>query len=34
MWLRETFYNSIYLELVEKEQNSDAVLISAVFRIR
>ena len=34
MWLMQTFYNSIYLELVEKEQNSGAVLTSAVFRNR
>ena len=34
MWLRETFYNSISLEFVEKEQNSDAVLTSAVFGTR
>ena len=32
MWLRQTFSNSIYLEVVEKEENSDAVLTSAVFR--
>ena len=34
MWLRETVYNSIYLELVEKEENSGAVLTSVVFRTR
>ena len=31
MWLRQTFYNSIYLEVVEKEEDSGAVLISEVF---
>ena len=34
MWLKQTFYNSIYLEFVEKEQNGGAVLILAVFRTR
>ena len=29
-----TFYNSIYLELMRKEGNSDAVMISAVFGTR
>ena len=33
MWLSQTFSNSIYLEFVEKEENSGAVLTSAVFRI-
>ena len=32
MWLSQTFYNSIYLEFMEKEQNTYAVLTSAVFR--
>ena len=32
MWLMQTFSNSIYLESVEKEENSGAVLTSAVFR--
>ena len=34
MWLKQTFSNSIYLEFVEKEENSGAVLFSAVFRTR
>ena len=34
MWLRETFSNSIYLEFAENEENSDAVLTSAVFGTR
>ena len=34
MWLAQTFSNSIYLEFVEKEENSGAVLTSAVFRTR
>ena len=34
MWLKQTFYNSIYLEFVEKEQNGDAALILEVFRTR
>ena len=34
MWLSQTFYNSIYLEFMEKEQNTGAVLISAVFQTR
>ena len=34
MGLRQTFSNSIYLEFVEKYENSDALMISAVFRIR
>ena len=34
MWLSQTFSNSIYLEFVEKEENSSAVLTSAVFRTR
>ena len=34
MWLSQTFYNSIYLEFIEKEQNAGAVLTSAVFRTR
>ena len=32
--LRQTFSNSIYLELMEKQDNSGAVLISAVFETR
>ena len=32
MWLRQTFSNSIYLEVVEKEEDSGAVLTSEVFR--
>ena len=32
MWLRQIFSNSIYLEIVEKEENSGAVLTSAEFR--
>ena len=32
MWLMQTFSNSIYLEFVEKQENSGAVLTSAVFR--
>ena len=31
MWLMQTFYNSIYLEFMEKGENSGAVLTSAVF---
>ena len=31
MWLRKTFYNPIYLEFVEKEENSGAVLIRQCF---
>ena len=31
MWLRQTLSNSIYLKIVEKEENSGAVPISAVF---
>ena len=34
MWLKQTFYNSIYLEFVEKEQNGGAVLTLAVFPTR
>ena len=34
MWLKQTFYNSIYLEFVENEQNSGYVSTSAVFRTR
>ena len=34
MWLRQTFSNSIYLELAEKEDKSGAVLSLAVFRTR
>ena len=34
MWLSQTGYNSIYLEFVEKGENSGAVLTSAVFRTR
>ena len=34
MWLRQTFSNLIYLEFVEKEENSIAVLTSAVFQTR
>ena len=34
MWLRQTFSNYIYLEFAEKEENSRAVLTSAVFRTR
>ena len=34
MLLKQTFSNSIYLEVVEKEEHSDAVLTSAVFRTR
>ena len=34
MWLKQTFYNSIYLEFVEKGQNGGAVLTLAVFRTR
>ena len=32
--LKETFSNSIYLELMRKEGNGSAVLISAVFGTR
>ena len=32
--MKETFSNSIFLELKEREGNSDAVLISAVFITR
>ena len=32
MWLRETFSNSIYLEFMEKEEKSSAVLTSEDFR--
>ena len=32
MWLSETFSNSIYLEFMEKQENSVAVVTSAVFR--
>ena len=32
MWKRQTFSNSIYLEFMEKYENSDAVLTLAVFR--
>ena len=32
--LRQTFYHSIYLEFMEKEENSCAALTSAVFRTR
>ena len=32
--MKETFSNSIYLELTKKEVNSGAVLISAVFGTR
>ena len=34
MWLRQTFSNLIYLEFVEKEEKSGAVLTSAVFWTR
>ena len=34
MRLKVTFSNSIYLELMRKEGNSSAVLISAVFGTR
>ena len=34
MLLKQTFSNSIYLEIVDKEENSGVVLISAVFRTR
>ena len=34
MWLRQTLSNSIYLKIVEKEDNSGAVPILAVFRTR
>ena len=34
MWLRQNFYNSTYLEFVEKEEIIGAVLTSAVFRNR
>ena len=34
MWLRPTFYNSIYLEFMEKSENSGAGPILAVFRTR
>ena len=33
MWLRQTFSNLIYLEFMQKEENSGVVLTSAVFRI-
>ena len=32
--MKETFSNSIYLELTTKERNSGAMLISAVFGTR
>ena len=31
MWLRQTVSNSIYVEFMEKSENSGAVLTSAVF---
>ena len=34
MWLTQTFSTSMYLNFVEKEENSDAVLTLAVFRTR
>ena len=34
MWLGQTFSNSIYLEFVEKDENTGAVLTEAVFRNR
>ena len=34
MWLKQNFSNSIYLEFIEKYENSNAVLISEVFRTR
>ena len=34
MGLKQTFSNSIYLEFLEKRENSRAVLTSAVFRTR
>ena len=34
MWLTQAFSNSIYLEFMEKQENSGAVLTSAVFRNR
>ena len=34
MWLTQTFRNSIYVEYVEEEEYSGAVLTSAVFRTR
>ena len=33
MLLRQTFYNSIYLEFKEKERNSFAVMTWAMFRL-
>ena len=33
MWLSQTFYNPIYPEFMEKEQNTGAVLTWAVFPI-
>ena len=34
MWLRQTFSKSIYPEFMEKQENSGALLRSAVFRTR
>ena len=34
MWLKQSFFNSIYLEFMEKSENSGAVLTTAVFRTR
>ena len=34
MWLRQTFSNSIYLEFIEKKENTDAVVTSSVFQTR
>ena len=34
MWLRQTFSSTIYLEFMEKEENSGAVLILAVCQTR
>ena len=32
MWITQTFSNLIYLEFMEKEESTGAVLTSAVFR--
>ena len=31
MWIKQTFSNSIYLEVVEKEENSGAVRLQQCF---
>ena len=34
MWLKQKFSNLIYLEFIEKYENTNAVLTSAEFRTR